>query len=180
MSLVPPSPELYERVRGLRVVRAYTPDPISEDDMTAILEVARWTGSSKNVQGWEFVVVTGEQLATLASAGRFTDPVRNSAATIALVETPAGNGFDIGRAAQNIMLAAAARGIGSCPITLHDGDRAAEVLALPDGYGCRYAISLGHPLQDDEERLRQARRDAGVGGRKPLPDLVHRQRFGSG
>ncbi|NIR39418.1 MAG: nitroreductase, partial [Actinobacteria bacterium] len=74
----------------------------------AVLEAARWTGSSKNVQGWEFIVVVGDRLEVLASAGKFTDPVRNSTATIALVSTPEGNEFDIGRVAQNIMLAAAA------------------------------------------------------------------------
>ncbi len=179
MSLVPPSPELYDRVVGLRVVRAYTDEPIAEEDLDAILEAARWTGSSKNVQGWEFVVVEGDQLDVLASAGKFTDPVRNSAATVALVMTPEGNGFDIGRAAQNVMLGAAALGIGSCPITLHHETRAVEVLGLPDGYECRYAVALGHPYLEGEERLRQARRAGGMGGRKGLGDLVHRQRYGS-
>jgi nitroreductase len=180
MSLIPTSQEVYDRVVGLRVVRSYTDEPISEADLGAILEAARWTGSSKNVQGWEFVVVTGDQLDVLASAGKFTDPVRNSTATVALVMTPDGNGFDIGRAAQNIMLAAAARGIGSCPITLHHETRAIEVLGLPDGYECRYAVALGHPDAEGEENLRNARRAEGMGGRKGLGELVHRQRYGSG
>ena len=164
---------------GLRVVRAYTDEPISDADLEMILEAARWTGSSKNVQGWEFIVITGEQLEVVASAGKFTDPVRNSAATVALVMTPTGNGFDIGRAAQNIMLAAAGVGIGSCPITLHHEERAVEVLGLPDGYECRYAVALGHPDDEGEEQLRRARRANGTGGRKGLGDLVHRQRYGS-
>jgi nitroreductase len=177
MSLLPRSEELYGRVRSLRVVRAYTDDAIVESDMNALLEAARWTGSSKNRQGWEFIVVEGDQLEVLATAGDFTEPVRNSAATIALVETPEGNPFDIGRAAQNIMLAAAARGIGSCPITLHHTDRATEVLALPDGYSCRWAVALGYPLEQQEQEMREARRTSGMGGRKSLSDLVHRQRY---
>lgn len=178
MKLPTRSEEAYEHLLGLRVVRAYTEDPIPEQEMEAILEAARWTGSSKNVQGWEFVVVTGDQLAALASAGNFTDPVRNSAATIALVRTPDGNAFDIGRVAQNIMLAAAARGIGSCAITLHHSDRAVEVLELPAGFSCTYAVSLGYPFVEGEKRIRQAGRTGRVGGRKPLDDLVHRQVHG--
>ena len=177
MRLPTQSPEAYGHVRGLRVVRAYRPEPISDEHLTAILEAARWTGSSKNVQGWEFVVVTGQQLEVLAGAGSFTDPVRNSAATIALVQTPRGNTFDIGRAAQNIMLAAAAVGVGSCAITLHHRSRAAEALQLPEGYSCNYAVSLGYPFEEGERRMREARRSSGMRGRKPLTDLVHHQMY---
>ncbi len=180
MSLLPPSVETYDRVRGLRVVRAYTPDPIPTDDLSAVLEAGRWTGSSKNVQGWSFVVVEGDQLDVLASAGSFTDPIRNSAAAVAIVRTPEGNDFDVGRAAQNMMLAAATRGIGSCPITLHDAARAAEVLELPDGFSCRYAIALGVPDEPAELAARAERRRRGVTGRKNLDELVRRQVFGSG
>jgi len=178
MSLVNKSPETYDQVLGLRVVRAYTDQEIPTQEMDAILEAARWTGSSKNVQGWEFVVVDGDQLNVLATAGSFTDPIRNSVAAIALVQTPDGNHFDIGRAAQNVMLAAAARGIGSCPITLHHGDVAAEVLSLPAGFSCRYAISLGYPFAEGEGRMREARRAGGMRGRKPIAELTHRQRYG--
>ncbi len=177
MSRVTRSPETYRRVRGLRVVRAYTADPIPQPELTATLEAAGWTGSSKNVQGWEFIVVEGEQLDVLASAGHFTDPIRNSPATIALVQTPEGNEFDIGRAAQNIMLAAAARGIGSCPITLHDHARATEVLGLPQGYSCRYAVALGFPDEAGEAAMRADRRSRGVSGRKDLGEITHDQMY---
>lgn len=178
MSLIDLSPEMYERVLGLRVVRAFTEDPITAEQMAAILEAARWTGSSKNRQGWEFIVVDGDRLSALADAGDFTDPVRNSTATLALVQTPDGNPFDIGRAAQNVMLAAAALGIGSCPITLHRKDTAAEVLGLPEGFSCQYAIAIGHPFAEGELRLRQARRAGGMRGRKPIDGLTHHQRYG--
>lgn len=179
MSLVDPSPEMYDRVLGLRVVRAFSDEPIPSVEMAALLEAARWTGSSKNTQGWEFIVVEGDHLAALAEAGSYTDPLRNSAATIALVQTPDGNQFDIGRAAQNIMLAAAARGIGSCPITLHHDERVAEVLGLPDGYSCRYAIAIGYASDEGELRMRRARRSGGKGGRRPVEDLTHRQSYGN-
>ena len=178
MSLVSQSPETYDRLVGLRVVRAYTTEPIPPAEMDAVLEAARWTGSSKNTQGWEFIVVEGNHLDKLAGAGSFTDPIRNSTATIALVQTPDGNPFDIGRAAQNVMLAAAANGLGSCPITLHNADRASEALGLPEGFSCRYAVAIGYPSQEDEQRLRKARRAGGMGGRKPIENLTHRQHYG--
>lgn len=173
----PTSYAAYEATRSLRVVRAFRPDPIPDDVLGEILEAGRWTGSSKNRQGWAFVVVTAGR-DRLASAGSFSDPIRNSAVTVALVRTDEGNDFDIGRVAQNLMLAAASQGIGSCPVTLHDSGRAREVLGIPEGADCRYAIALGYPDETGERTQRQKRRSQGLSGRKPLREIVHRETWG--
>lgn len=136
----------YEFILGLRAIREYKPDPLSREDLEAILEAARWTGSSKNRQDWSFVVVDDPQrLQELAKHGDFTNPVRNSAATIVLVMEEGGNMFDIGRAAQNIMLAAKAIGVASCPITLHREEGAKGFVGAPEGARVRYAVALGYP-----------------------------------
>ena len=110
----------YNEILGLRAIRVYRDEPISADDLVAILEAARWTGSSKNRQRWSFIVVRDpDQKARLAACGDFTDPIRAAPATLALVQESSGSSFDIGRAAQNVMLAADAIGVASCPITLH-------------------------------------------------------------
>ena len=99
----------YDFILNLRAIRDYKPDPLSNDDLGAILEAGRWTGSSKNRQSWSFIAVTdSDRLRGLAAHGDFTQPIRDSAATIVLVQEPGGNMFDIGRAAQNMMLAAKA------------------------------------------------------------------------
>jgi nitroreductase len=176
-----PSSDTYDAVVGLRVHRNYLSEPIRPEEVDAILEAGRWTGSSKNTQRWVFVVIDeGEGLDALASAGRFTRPVRNAVLAIALAWPPDGNEFDIGRAAQNMMLAAASLGIGSCPITLHDEDRAREVLGLPNGYRCRYAISFGYPDPEAEAAERRDRRSLGKTGRRPLEEIAFRGRFGAG
>jgi len=169
------SDDFYEAVRSLRVVRAFRPDPIPDAALQDILQAGRWTGSSKNLQGWALIVIDdSDELDRLASAGRFSDPIRASAASIALVKTAEGNDFDIGRLAQNLMLAAATRGVGSCPVTLHDTARAGEVLGLPDGAECHYAIALGFPDEERERARRAERRERGVAGRKPVDEIVHR------
>ena len=155
---------VYDFIIGLRAIRDYTPDPLSSEDLAAILEAARWTGSSKNRQDWSFVVVDGpERLKELAQHGDFTNPVLNSAATIVLVQEEGGNMFDIGRAAQNIMLAAKAIGVASCPITLHRDEDARQFVSSPAGTVVRYAVSLGYPSGDAQP--------ARFGGRKK-PDQV--------
>lgn len=172
----PNSDDLYQAIRSLRVVRAFRSDPIPGKVLDEILEAGRWTGSSKNRQGWAFILVVAER-DQLASAGSFTDPIRASAATIALVRTGEGNDFDIGRVAQNLMLAAASRGVGSCPITLHDTARAREVLGIPSEAECRYAIALGYPDDERERAQRAQRRSQGFTGRRPIDQIVHRERW---
>lgn len=172
-----PSENTYRDIVGLRVVRNYRPDPVSAEHRSAILEAGRWTGSSKNRQNWIFVSIESEEQRTaLAGAGSFTQPIRNATWVVALVEGPDGygDGFDIGRAAQNIMLAAAAVGVGSCPITLHEQDAAAEVLVLPPDHRCRYAIAMGYPDEGSEVSARSA---TAMGGRKSMEQVVRHERF---
>lgn len=164
--------EPYRTVRGLRASRNFTSEPIASADLEAILEAARWTGSSKNNQDWAFVVVAGAVADRLAAAGRFSRAIHSAPVTIALVKLKGGNDFDIGRAAQNIMLAASSLGIGSCPITLHDMDKAAQALSLPPGQEAHYAVALGHVDVAAEEAERRERRAGGWGGRKE--DVVSR------
>ncbi len=83
-----------------------------------------------------------------------------------LVRLPGGNDFDIGRVAQNMMLAAAARGLGSCPITLHRREQAHEVLALPEDHEATWAIALGYPDEEAEPEQRRRAAAAGFTGRR--------------
>jgi nitroreductase len=175
-----PSESAYLRILGLRAVRRFLPDPLEASDIEAILEAGRWTGSSKNTQQWGFVAVTGrDALDRLATAGSFTGPLKEAALAIALVRLPEGSDFDIGRAAQNMMLAAAARGIASCPITLHDSDRAHEVLSVPADHGFRWAIAFGKADPGSLPGQFAATRRRGFGGRRPLSDVAHRGTFGT-
>jgi len=171
--------DTYRDVLGLRVVRRFEDRPVPAGEVEALLEAARWTGSSKNRQDWAFVVIDdAEGRNHLAGAGSFTTPMRDAPLAIALVRAPGGNDFDIGRVAQNIMVAAAARGLGSCPITLHEQEVARAVLALPEGFECRWAVAIGYPDAAGEIEHRAALKEMGMSGRKPLSELVHHGRFG--
>lgn len=161
----------YDSILSLRAIRNYEDRPVSAADLDAVLEAARWTGSSKNTQNWSFIVVDDPgQKEALCDAGDFMTPVRNAPMAICIVQNPEGYEFDSGRVAQNIMLAADAIGLATCPVTLHRDDVAAEVLGLPEGYRCRYGVALGYPAPSASA--------AKFGGRKPMEELVHRNSFG--
>ena len=162
--------DTYERILGLRAIRQFESRQLSDADLEQILEAARWTGSSKNRQNWAFVVVQDRgQIERLAATGDFSRPMLAAPTTIALVEEPGGYEFDTGRLAQNIMLAADAIGVASCPLTLHRDAEAGAVLELPTGARCRFAIALGYPAEGATAGR--------MGGRRPLGDLVHSERY---
>lgn len=173
-------------LRSLRAVRRFAETPIADAILLDILEVARWTGSSKNDQPWEFVVVRERAtLAELATCGRYGGHLAGARAAIALVIDAAvpGAEFDQGRVAQNIMLAAWAHGVGSCIASLYPEEntrRAKALLGVPAHLVLETAISLGYPADEAALRLSrapEAARDAPI-GRKPLDALVSWERYG--
>ena len=44
-------------IKRRRSIRRYKPDPVPIEDVTKVLEAARWAPSGNNTQPWEFVVV---------------------------------------------------------------------------------------------------------------------------
>lgn len=174
-----PSLDAYKRITGLRVVRMYRPDPVTDAHIGMILEAGRWTGSSKNTQPWQFVVVTEQSdRQQLAECGSFTGPLLGAPLVVVVVRLPGGGDFDMGRVSQNMMEAAAALGIGSCPVTLHREPCARERLNVPDDHGCRWALAFGYPDLEAEIGLRRGIRSTIPQGRNPLAELVHYGQFG--
>ena len=109
-------------LRSLRAVRRFSGEPIPDEVLLDILEVARWTGSSKNGQPWKIVVVRDLAiLADLSTLGRYAGHLAGARAGAALVMdgTAPGAEFDAGRLAQNVMLAAWGHGVGSCIASLN-------------------------------------------------------------
>jgi nitroreductase len=161
----------YQDILSLRSIRTFEDRALDDADLDAILEAARWTGSAKNSQNWSFIVVADpEQKDRLCEAGDFMTPVRNAPVAICLIQEPDGYEFDTGRLAQNIMLAADAIGLATCPVTLHREEVAAEVLGLPETVRCRYAIAIGYPSAGSGATK--------MGGRMSIGELVHRDRYG--
>jgi nitroreductase len=166
-------------IRTIRVVRKYKPQPLTDDEVRAITDAARKTGSSQNTQRWDFITIRDpEALKRLSGVTIYAKHLPYAGAAVALiVDAPDPDHkrsvlWDMGRAAQNIALAAWDMGIGSCPITVQDFDLAADVLGLPADKQCQYIMALGWPADpDDLSRPPQA------GGRKSYDEVVHRERW---
>ena len=169
-------------LRGLRNVRRFRPDPIPQAVVDDLLEVARWTGSARNVQPWEFVTVRDrETLRRLAEAEGYAAHL--AGATLGIVLVMRGNPsqatqetWDEGRLAERIMLAAAAHGVGASVGWFRPAGAGTvkELLGVPAERTVRAALSLGYP----EETAEEAAPKPGA-GRKPLAELVHEEGYGA-
>lgn len=169
-------------LRGLRAVRQFRAEPLPQDAIDGILEVARWSGSAGNRQHWELVVIQEkETLQALAQCEGYAKHVAGAAAGIVLVmagvpELVDQETYDEGRLSERIMLAARAYGIGSCIGWLRGrGSRDAKnLLGIPQERLVRTVLSLGYP---DEEALRA--RPKRTDARKPVSEIVHFGRYSS-
>lgn len=54
--------ELLKLVAKRRSVRAFKPDPVRDEDVEKIIEMARWAPSGANTQPWEFIVIRDKEV----------------------------------------------------------------------------------------------------------------------
>jgi nitroreductase len=176
----PQAADLIEFLRKQRQARTFTDQPVAGDQMDAIIEVARWTGSAKNIQPWTLVVVKDpERKRRLADVGQYTDFLANAPAVIVPVmdgDVPGLHGYDEGRLSERIFLAAQALGLGA-GVAWFGGEtaqqRAREILGVPAGKSVFSAIGIGHPAPATQERARRPN------PRKPVSELVRTETFGT-
>lgn len=135
-------------------VREHTAEPLTDDQLFAITEVARWSGSSSNDQPWRFLSVRDRAtLDRLAALGLPSTRSLATAAAAVLVVLPAAkdraisNAFDDGRAAERMLIAATLLGIGGAIAWLRPDIRedARAILGIPDDWTVRTIVAFGHP-----------------------------------
>jgi len=166
----------------LRQSRKFLDQPIPTEIVQELLEVARWTGSAKNTQPWEFVVVDDRDTnVALSKAGQFTGFLDNVALSIAIVlpETASRSvAYDEGRVSERLMLAADHLGLGSGTAwfsTPEAQDTVRGLLDIPADRVVWSAVGFGSVDHSQPQRASTV-----GGGRKPLSDIVSYGRYGQG
>jgi nitroreductase len=161
-------------LRRTRQIRQFTDEPVDEDALQSILEVARWTGSSMNSQPWTFIVVRdAETRRRIGELARYARYVANAPLAIAIAmpgKDPEAEAYDEGRVAERVLVAARALGLGS-GIGWADGpeEQAAvgAILGVIPPAFVRTILAVGHPT----ESALQKRSGPGT-GRRPLIEFV--------
>ncbi len=144
--------ETIDALRSKRDTRSYANEPIDREVLETVLDAARMAGSAKNMQPIRMVVVTEDaDKVALKESGDYAAWIDNAPVCV-VVTAKADAGprrmFDVGRHAQNLMVAAHASGLASCPVTIHRQDVARSVLGIPDDVEPSMIVTLGAPGPD--------------------------------
>lgn len=157
---------------------------ISDTDLIAILEAARWAPSAFNGQPWRFFV--GKQgdatfMQILASLSEFNQAWAKNASALILVaaKTTKDDGtinadyqFDCGLAVAQMVIETHDRGLVAHQMTGFDKDKSRTNMNMASELVPVVTIAIGK--QDVPEKLppAMAEREVAPRGRKPLEDLV--------
>lgn len=165
---------------------AFADRPVSDDDLRALFEAARWAASSYNEQPWRYIVATRAQPAEherlLACLLEGNQAWARAAPVLALGcvsltlaynnQPNAAAQHDLGLASASLTLEATARGlfvhqmIGILP------DKARAQYAIPEGYRALTGLAIGYAADPKTlpEKLRE--RDIAPRKRKALSEFV--------
>ena len=180
--------EVMEAVKERRSIRKYKSEPVSEQDVSAVLEAARWAPSWANTRCPRFVIV--RDAATKAKLAETMVPptpavvsVREAPVVIVACAELGKSGytkgspvtnkgdwfmFDVALAMQNLTMAAHSLGLGTVHVGTFDAKKVEEIIGVPGGVAVVEMMPLGYP---DEQPAAPPR--------KELAEIVYYERYGS-
>ncbi len=170
--------DILRPLRRTRQYRDFESTPVTDAELDAVADVARWTGSSRNSQPWRFLVLTDPAtLRALHEAGPpQTRGLATAPAAIAIVlpadpERVVHDAYDDGRVAERLLIAATMLGLGAGISWIRTDVRpaAAAILALPEGWMVRTIVQIGHPTP-----AARAPKAAPGAARRPFEEVVVR------
>ena len=171
---------VWQATAGKRAIRTFSTEPLAEAHLDRIIQAGRHAGSSKNRQRWTFIVCRDrEHLRQLSEVGPFAGHIAGAAVAVALVTPDPSSDvggrsimFDLGLAAENMMLAAWELGVGSVPATVYESDLARGLLGYPEDQVCEYVLSFGYPADPAD-----LTRPPAKGGRRSPDEIVREERW---
>lgn len=167
--------DIFEAIKGRRSVRKFTSDPVSLALLEQILDAARWAPSGSNAQRWEFIVLTDNAIIEMVrktSPGLFSSPpvlmvICSKRAATATYWQKYLLACDCAIAAQNMMLAAHALGLGTCVALSFSNIALKELLGIPEGVEPELVVTMGYAAESPAPPKR-----------KELGQIVHLNGYG--
>lgn len=180
MARISNSNEVLEQINKVRQVRQYEDKPVSPDIVAQLLEVARWTGSSRNTQPWHFIVVDDRQkLKAISELRTPINWVADASLAIAIVldgEKENSEAYDEGRVTERLMIASHLLGLGAGTAWYGDEslqEKGKEILGIPRERTARSVVAIGHRVSAKDPRP-----NAATPGRNPISEIVSYNEFG--
>ena len=176
--------DVINAIKTRRSIRKYSDAPVEEEKLQAVLEAVRMAPSWANYQCWRIVLVrdktTKQKISDLSYVESYFAPkgYKTNPSMKALAEAPVvivlcadsaqsgvlwGQNYylvDAGLAAQNLMLAACAQGLGSVFVGVYDEEKLKTLLQIPDAIRIVGLFPLGYSKEEKKEGpARKAVRD---------------------
>jgi nitroreductase family protein len=168
-------------IRRVSQIRQYSAEPVPDEVVDQLLELARWTGSAKNTQPWRFIVVRDKgRLGKIAALRPNINWLAAAPVGIAIVldgAEPTFGAYDEGRLTERLLTGATILGYGGGTAWFGDATKQAEakrILGIPDDLIARQIVLIGRPTSTKDPRS-----DGPPRGRKPISELVSYDRWGA-
>jgi 5,6-dimethylbenzimidazole synthase len=171
--------DVFTAIKERRSCRNFLSDPVSEDTVEKILEAASWAPSPLNMQGWEFIVVTNQEVKEKIYTesercrkwafdksgwkwlgGYKVDFLKSAPVIIVVIGDPKKTGVDMfmhacAAAIQNMHLAAHALGLGSLWFTFFDKQNLRDILDIDPGKTPVALVCLGKAAGEPQKMPRK-------------------------
>ena len=172
-----------DAIKTRRVIRSMTDQPVERKQLEQVLEAARWAPSAGNRRPHRFVAIKEPltiRVLRMVSPGMIQRP---TALVLTCIDWDVAEFqgisrqdktiyVDVGTAAQSMMLAAHAMGVGSGPVTSFSKEAVRVVLNMPSHINPEMFICLGHATPTGQRAMR-------AWGRVTRDSLTYWERFPS-
>jgi nitroreductase len=172
-----------------RSLRAMSGEELSDPELMALFEAARWAPSSYNSQPWRFIYAKRNTEAFdrfFNLLVEFNQGWTKTAAALVIViskKTFEQNGqpstthrFDSGAAWENLALEATTRGLVAHGMEGFDYAKARQVLEIPDDFDIEAMLAIGKKGKKEDLPPALQEREA-PSDRKPLADIIMEGKF---
>ena len=160
-----------EAIVTRRSSRVFSEKSVPHNLIEELIDAARQAPTARNVQPWEFIVVTDpdkrKAIAEICDYGKF---IKDAGACIVVVAKNTKYYLEDGSAAtENILLAATELGLGSCWVAGDKkpyADKILKFLGVPEGYRLISSVSIGYPAGEPTTPAKRL-----------LKEVIHWERF---
>ncbi|MDH5806267.1 MAG: nitroreductase family protein [Candidatus Methanomethylicaceae archaeon] len=173
--------DVFECIKKRRSIRSFKKIPIKYEDLMKILNAAILAPSAGNIQPWEFIIVTRQDLKEELAEAALGQYWMLDASVIIVVcarEKDSASRYgsrgkslyciqDTAAAIENMLLAITALGYGACWVGAFDEDAVRKILKIPLGVRPIALIPIGVPNESPEPRWR-----------KELHEVLHFEFYG--
>lgn len=151
--------DILQFIKSRRSIRKFLDKPVEKENITKILEAARWAPSAGNCQPWRFIVVTNKKKIKKFDPF-FNQPwVINAPAIIVVLAAPEDSRSrygpdsawfiqDCAAASENMLLMAHGLGLGAVWVGVFSKEAVRKELEIPSQFEVFSLICLGHYQTD--------------------------------